>query len=122
MREYLVEVFKCVVMPRRELVCDFCNATLHTPHSEEPESFFAKIYEDEGGTFLEEYVCDDCRKRLFPKCEVVNFEDADPDVKETIRSNLEQAHHGYIVGISSWEEAELLLENPFLIRLWGEEF
>lgn len=121
MKEYLVEVFKCVVMPRRELVCDFCNATLHTPQGEEPESFFAKIY-DYGQIFLEEYLCEECRARLFPKFKVVNFEDAEEEVKDAIRLNLEQTRYGYVIGVSSWEEAELLLENPFLIKLWGEEF
>ncbi len=120
MREYLVEIFEGVIHPKRELICDFCNATLYP--FEGAESFFVKIYEEGDRAYIEEFLCRECKNRLFQRLKIVNFEDADLEIRETIRSLVERQHHGYIVGISSWDEASFLINNPFLIDLWGERF
>lgn len=118
--EYLVEVFEGLVFPKRELICDFCNATLYP--FEENGSFFVKAYEEEDRAYIEEFLCQECKKRLFPKMEVVNFEDADLEVKEAIRSITERPYHGYIVEVSDWDQVSFFINHSFLIPLFGEEF
>lgn len=118
--EYLVEIFEGEIHPKKELICDFCGAILYP--FEGAKSFLVKIYEEGDRAYIEEFLCRECKTNLFQELKIVNFEDTDLGIRETICSLVEHQHHGYVVGISSWDEALFLINNPFLVDLWGERF
>ncbi len=113
MKDFVVRV-EAPFQPARDLVCDFCGEPLEYP-------FYAYISVRGKEMYLMEYFCEKCLS-VFKAKEVVDIKDADEAVRDTIYANLRMPYHGVIVEVRDMEEASFLINNPFLIYLWGEKF
>jgi len=113
MKDFIVRV-EAPFQPARELICDFCSDDLKYP-------FYAYISVHGKEMYLREYFCDRCLS-IFKSKEVVDIKDVDEAVRGAIYDNLKRRYHGVIVEVEDFDEASFLINNPFLIDLWGEKF
>ena len=114
MRDFIVKV-EADFKPARELVCDFCAEPLAYP-------FYAYVSKRKEGIYLKEYFCENCLRKYFRKRKVHNIQEVEENIRLAIYENLKRDYYGVIVEVKDLDEALFLINNPFLIDLWGEKF
>lgn len=101
----------------REIVCDLCNCDMTSA-----ESVFAFFWKEKKEIYLEKYVCPACYSKYFKKRKYISFIDAPDIYKQALERDFKRQWHQIVVGISSIDEFQVLIENPILLDIVGEKY
>lgn len=105
----------------REVACDICNCDLSAEETVE-ETVFAVFWKEKKEIYLEKYVCSACYSRYFSKRKCISFADAPDIYRQALERDFKRDWHQIVVGVSSIDEFQLLIENPALLDVVGEKF
>ncbi len=106
----------------RELLCDCCGEILAKEGiNEKEQTFFVTLWRSRKTYYIEKFICEKCKK-YFDNAKEINPQLLPYQVKKTINELILRNYYGYITALRSWEEFEVLLKNPELIKFLGEKF